>query len=84
MELKDDQIELLQELINHSMPDIYEAMAIIPDEYIEYFDIPTIHGQKFKSDVLAGAFKSIKHVPPVPGGNNHQRYILHGFKADAL
>lgn len=79
MPLNKDQIELLQEFINELAPGVYDAMEIIPKEYKKYFDTPTKHGPVFKRAVLDGdVFRKIEHMPPVKGGNNHQRYKLHG------
>ena len=79
MSFTEAQIEWLQELINALPPGVYDAMDIIPKKHREYFDTPTKHGPAFKKAVRSpGVFKNIEHMPPVEGGNNHQRYKLHG------
>lgn len=76
MALDDSQIEMLQEFINASAPGVYDAMEIIPLDYLEYFDTPTVHGDLFKAAVRNGLFQNIEHLGRA--GNNHQRYKLNG------
>lgn len=78
MELTDVQIEMLQGFIDACVPGVYDAMEIIPPDYKEFFATPTQHGPQFKKAVLAGKFQNIEHRLPVPGGNNHQRYVVRG------
>lgn len=78
MPLTDVQIEMLQICIDACMPGTYDALDIILSDFKEYFDSPTRHGSQFKKAVLAGVFQNIEHRPPVPGGNNHQRYVIRG------
>lgn len=78
MGLTDVQIEMLQAFIDECMPGVYDAMEIIPPDYKGYFESPTRHGPQFKKAVLAKKFENIEHRPPVPGGNNHQRYLIRG------
>ena len=78
--LKPEQIDLLQAFIDEAKCDEYEAMDIIPEEYLEYFAEPKTHGKQFKHAVEGDKLRSIK-LGRFDMGDKHWRYNLHGWTA---
>lgn len=77
MALNHDQLKLLQEFINDTMPGTYDAMDLIPEGFRQYFSVPTEHGKEFRAAVEQGTLKGLQ-VIGIDLGSKHWRYRLHG------
>lgn len=72
-----DQITLLQEFINTKPPGVYDAMDLIPEDYLEYFSAPQTHGGQFGLAVRDGKFENIE-ARGMNLNSKHMRYAIHG------
>lgn len=79
--LTDDQIELLQEFIDHKSKGVYDSYELIPEDYQNYFKGPQAHGGEFKLAYDDGKFSNIEWVG-MHKNSKHQRYALHGASAE--
>ena len=77
MTLSDEQVDLLQAFIDDKQPGAYDAMDLIPEDFLEYFAPPTVHGAQFADAVARRRFKGVESLG-MDLGSKHLRYALHG------
>jgi hypothetical protein len=77
MALSDEQVQLLQAFIDDKRPGTYDAMDLIPEDFLEYFAAPTVHGAQFADAVRRNKFNGVVSLG-MDMGSKHMRYALHG------
>ena len=79
MALTDDQVALLQAFIDDAQEGTYDAMDLIPEDQLEYFSAPQVHGSKFAEAVNQKRLKGVELIGMHPG-SKHLRYRVEKIK----